>query len=336
MVINLFQTKLKTMKHYLPLKSFLIISGILGLGLLAENLFSQDHKTKKKEIKVVKVTDDGEIVIDSVFVWESDSIEHIKYLSFDSLGFSIESLLADIDDNIEIDFDFDFDEIVGDIDANIVITNDDSEDVFVKKMRINDGTIIINDDTISYNDENLVEIISDHDFKNGVYVFSDDEDNVVKTKVHIHNNDKNYAYSYSHSHDKSGETYYIRGKNQPVKVLGDNSINRDVYIKDIDESNADDFKEYNLPKDLFSQTLEVDNLQFYSERKKHLSYSFNNPTKEKSLIKLYSISGEIVYEKENSSEKVKDAIDISNFGSGTYFISITQGKKSLSKKLIVN
>ena len=64
--------------------------------------------------------------------------------------------------------------------------------------------------------------------------------------------------------------------------------------------------------------------------------SFTNPKSQALTISIKDISGRLIYETTVDNEgKVIQDIDISDQGAGVYIISLSQGNKLLSKKLLV-
>jgi len=51
---------------------------------------------------------------------------------------------------------------------------------------------------------------------------------------------------------------------------------------------------------------------------------------------VFNLSGLQVFSKKSNLEEIKEAIDISNYGNGTYFLQIIIGNKSHTKKIIIN
>ena len=64
---------------------------------------------------------------------------------------------------------------------------------------------------------------------------------------------------------------------------------------------------------------------------------FDLPEKAETTIRIFSAAGRLLYQSNlgEFSGDFQDRIDISNNPIGTYFLQIMQGKKSLSKKVIV-
>ncbi len=71
-----------------------------------------------------------------------------------------------------------------------------------------------------------------------------------------------------------------------------------------------------------------------------INISFPATASENITVKIYSVTGEVVYEKLFQSfrtlEKLNAAIDITGFSNGIYFLSVHTGKEAITKKIIVN
>jgi hypothetical protein len=64
---------------------------------------------------------------------------------------------------------------------------------------------------------------------------------------------------------------------------------------------------------------------------------FDLPEKGQTEIKVFNAAGRIIYEYElgNFTGEFSDEVDISQNGTGTYFLQIRQGEKYASKKIIL-
>lgn len=112
--------------------------------------------------------------------------------------------------------------------------------------------------------------------------------------------------------------------------LWDEYLDSDVHVI------IEDMDAY-APKMAKSKTLALDDLQFFpNPNKGKFKVSFTNPKSQALTISIKDISGRLIYETTVDNEgKVIQDIDISDQGAGVYIISLSQGNKLLSKKLLV-
>lgn len=91
------------------------------------------------------------------------------------------------------------------------------------------------------------------------------------------------------------------------------------------------------PENTKSKTLTLDNLAFYpNPNKGKFTVSFNNESTKAIDITVKDLTGKVLYNtKIKGLGAVNEQIDISNNSSGIYILTIAQGNKSLSKKLLV-
>jgi hypothetical protein len=105
----------------------------------------------------------------------------------------------------------------------------------------------------------------------------------------------------------------------------------------MDKADADKMKSLgvNMPA---INNLRAEKINLYpNPNKGTFRLQFDLPEKGQTEIKVYNAAGRLIYEYElgNFSGEFTDDVDISQNGTGTYFLQIRQGEKYASKKIIL-
>jgi C-terminal processing protease CtpA/Prc len=116
-----------------------------------------------------------------------------------------------------------------------------------------------------------------------------------------------------------------------------NPANVKTKMEDMDKADADKMKSLgvNMPA---INNLRAEKINLYpNPNKGTFRLQFDLPEKGQTEIKVYNAAGRLIYEYElgNFSGEFTDDVDISQNGTGTYFLQIRQGEKYASKKIIL-
>ncbi len=93
-----------------------------------------------------------------------------------------------------------------------------------------------------------------------------------------------------------------------------------------------------LAQNRMNNKLEMDKLSFHpNPNDGKFTLKFNTEEKGNTDIKIYDINGKEVYNEriQNFDGKYEKEIDISENGSGTYFLKVSQGEKMMTRKIIL-
>jgi S1-C subfamily serine protease len=152
-----------------------------------------------------------------------------------------------------------------------------------------------------------------------------------------------YNININKSEDNTNGTWVIKGwnrgegANNAPQVIRVNPANVKAKMEDMDKEDADKLKALgvNMPA---VNNLRLEKINLYPNPTKGLfRLQFDLPEKGLTEIKVLNAAGRLIYEYElgNFSGEFSDDIDISQNGTGTYFLQIRQGDKFASKKVIL-
>jgi len=175
------------------------------------------------------------------------------------------------------------------------------------------------------------------DFSNNMIIDIDDKA-LKSAKIVIDDIDNKFVYFKKHGTENGDETYYLSDKNNTaILIKANNGITREIFIKDIQPEEFDELKQIRVLRNEIEENLKIDSLQFYpNPNDGKFTISLKNSAKEQVEINVFNLSGLQVFSKKSNLEEIKEAIDISNYGNGTYFLQIIIGNKSHTKKIIIN
>jgi hypothetical protein len=140
----------------------------------------------------------------------------------------------------------------------------------------------------------------------------------------------------------------MEGKRCIIKVVieaGGNGEARQVETSTVVISVPEETDLKQIQEEMPDKGMEIDNkelnagdLMFYPNPSQgKFNLSFNLESKGKTLVRLYDMKGNTVYKEdlEDFSGMYSKEIDISDRGSGTFFLSITQGNRRITRKILV-
>lgn len=356
---------MKKILSFLMVPASLII--LMGAYFMIQS-FSIPGKTgegdeKKVKIKMIKIIDGIETVVDTTFIITDDSELDAILAGLDpgASGCNLDSIIQTIDLDLDIDdngekqvkmvIKVDGEEQLPDIDSllgTFDILIDENDLGGEKEYTIN---INGNDTVITKNCEKKIIMVLDEGeaMKKGnkkVKVIVDDEDTEGKEPDIINNkNGQVYIVNKENSDSKiivktSGETDCNKNEVTIIKMKDGKDIKvveSKVCIVMLSESDARTLEKSGVETNKVND-LEITDLNIFPNPGTgsfNMKFSLNN--KEKTEIKIFDINGKEVY-KENIDRfdgEYNNQIDISDKGKGTFFINIRQGDKLMNKKIII-
>ncbi len=152
---------------------------------------------------------------------------------------------------------------------------------------------------------------------------------------------KSTSYFYN-SDEKDKDNWVFKGFNrtensanpQTIRV---NPANVKAHMEDIDKADSDKLKAQGVNMPVINN-LRLEKINLYPNPSKGMfKLQFDLPEKGQTEVKVFNAAGRTIYEYElgNFSGDFSDEVDISQNGTGTYFLQIRQGEKYASKKIIL-
>lgn len=152
---------------------------------------------------------------------------------------------------------------------------------------------------------------------------------------------KSTSYYYN-SDDKDNGNWVFKGLSrgegsasaQSTRV---NPANVKASMQDIDKADSDKLKAQGVNMPVINN-LRLEKINLYPNPSKGMfKLQFDLPEKGQTEVKVFNAAGRTIYEYElgNFSGDFSDEVDISQNGTGTYFLQIRQGDKYASKKIIL-
>lgn len=152
---------------------------------------------------------------------------------------------------------------------------------------------------------------------------------------------KSTSYYYN-SDDKDNGNWVFKGlsrgegsaSSQSTRV---NPANVKASMQDMDKADADKLKSLGVNMPVINN-LRLEKINLYPNPSKGMfKLQFDLPEKGQTEVKVFNAAGRTIYEYElgNFSGDFSDEVDISQNGTGTYFLQIRQGDKYASKKIIL-
>ena len=152
---------------------------------------------------------------------------------------------------------------------------------------------------------------------------------------------KSTSYYYN-SDDKDNGNWVLKGLSrgegsaspQSTRV---NPANVKAHMEDIDKADSDKLKAQGVNMPVINN-LRLEKINLYPNPSKGMfKLQFDLPEKGQTEVKVFNAAGRTIYEYElgNFSGDFSDEVDISQNGTGTYFLQIRQGDKYASKKIIL-
>ncbi|WP_421799127.1 PDZ domain-containing protein [Haliscomenobacter sp.] len=152
---------------------------------------------------------------------------------------------------------------------------------------------------------------------------------------------KSTSYYYN-SDDKDNGNWVFKGLSrgegsaspQSTRV---NPANVKASMQDMDKADADKLKSLGVNMPVINN-LRLEKINLYPNPSKGMfKLQFDLPEKGQTEVKVFNAAGRTIYEYElgNFSGDFSDEVDISQNGTGTYFLQIRQGDKYASKKIIL-
>lgn len=116
-----------------------------------------------------------------------------------------------------------------------------------------------------------------------------------------------------------------------------NPSNVKVRMEDMSQADADKMKSLGVNMPVINNLRAEKTNLFPNPTKGMFRLQFDLPERGQTEIKIYNSAGRLIYEYElgNFSGAFSDDVDISQNGTGTYFLQIRQGEKYASKKVIL-
>ncbi len=146
-------------------------------------------------------------------------------------------------------------------------------------------------------------------------------------------NDEGKGYNFDFDLDKSFENWNPRFSAEKREVAGMSAELSDIAAKELE--NIGEELEINsaLPNNLSVQSL----ILSPNPNKGMFDLQFNLPDKGATTVDIYNSDGRNIYNYElsNFSGKFEDQVDISQNGTGAYYLKITQGNKQMIKKVVL-
>ncbi|MDX2070599.1 MAG: PDZ domain-containing protein [Haliscomenobacter sp.] len=152
---------------------------------------------------------------------------------------------------------------------------------------------------------------------------------------------KSTSYYYN-SDDKDNGNWVFKGlsrgegnaSSQNTRV---NPANVKATMQDMDKADADKLKAQGVNMPVINN-LRLEKINLYPNPSKGMfKLQFDLPEKGQTEVKVFNAAGRTIYEYElgNFTGDFSDEVDISQNGTGTYFLQIRQGDKYASKKIIL-
>lgn len=152
---------------------------------------------------------------------------------------------------------------------------------------------------------------------------------------------KSTSYYYN-SDDKDNGNWMFKGLSrgegsaspQSTRV---NPANVKASMQDMDKADSDKLKSLGVNMPVINN-LRLEKINLYPNPSKGMfKLQFDLPEKGQTEVKVFNAAGRTIYEYElgNFSGDFSDEVDISQNGTGTYFLQIRQGDKYASKKIIL-
>lgn len=154
---------------------------------------------------------------------------------------------------------------------------------------------------------------------------------------------KSTSYYYnSDDKDKDNGNWVLKGLSRTENSASPqntrvNPANVKAHMEDMDKADADKLKALGVNMPVINN-LRLEKINLYPNPSKGMfKLQFDLPEKGQTEIKVFNAAGRIIYEYElgNFTGEFSDEVDISQNGTGTYFLQIRQGEKYASKKIIL-
>jgi|GEM_PF-2397635 len=321
------------------------VFGLTALTLFAFKSPISENNDDKCHIKIVKIVNGVETVVDSTFdcnenmIWTSKdgkNIEIKKDMKVMMLGdgehINVDSLLESLD-----------------LDIDIKIDGDDQKQIkIIKKMMDENGKeIIIEDGNVKWitEDEDVTIDIDDNGTKKEVKIIKKVDDNGEVTvqkwvngeEVEASEEDMKKDHKVMIFKSKDGEDVEMM-MDVDVDVKTDGTNKHIVIISSISTQDL----ENEMPAvatNISKKELEVDDLKFSpnpNNGKFDLTFKTTNK-KEPISVKIFDLQGKEVYNETVTkfSGNYSKNIDISENGKGTYILQILQGNKAKTNKVVI-
>jgi hypothetical protein len=330
--------------------------------------FSIPEKTgegdeKKVKIKMIKIIDGIETVVDTTFIITDDSELDAILAGLDpgASGCNLDSIIQTIDLDLEIDDN-------GEKQVKMVIKVDGEEQIPDIDSLLGTFDILIDENDLGGEKEYTIKIngndtVISKSCEKKVIITMDEGETLKegnkKVKVMI-DDEGSDSKNWDVINDKDGHVYVINKENGDSKIIvrntGETVCNKNevtiIKMKDgkdikvveskvcivmLSESDAKTLEKSGVETNKVND-LEVTDLNIFPNPGTgsfNMKFSLNN--KEKTEIKIFDINGKEVY-KENIDRfdgEYNNQIDISDKGKGTFFINIRQGDKLMNKKIII-
>ncbi|MFH2142113.1 MAG: T9SS type A sorting domain-containing protein [Bacteroidota bacterium] len=324
---------------------------------------SKDGDEKKVKIKMIKIVDGVETVVDTTFtITNDDELQTIlSGLNLQGIECNTDSILQTIDldidgngekqikmvvctdgngDNINIDSLLStLDVIVDEVESGgekiytVKIGNDDGSDVVKTEKKI-----IISSDCdggAKGNNKDVKVIVIGDDENSDKWDVIKEDDCIVRVKE-LNNGEKKIIIKSSVDTvcDKNN-IKVIKTKDGKEEMI----IHPKVCVVMLTDDDKEVFKKSGV-KTMSEEcnSLDVGELNFYpNPNTGKFNLKFNLENKEKTGIKIYDINGKVVYNEiiNDFNGEYNKEIDISDKGKGTFFLCIMQGDKVMNKKIII-
>lgn len=328
------------------------IFGVAAFSLFAFNNPNSENNDDKCHIKIVKIVNGVETVIDSTF----DCNKEMTWTSKDGEKMDIKKgmqimMLGD-DKNINID------SLLESLDLDIDIKVDGKQVKIIKKFIDENGTETIiegDDNKWLTEDENVVIDIDDNGIRKEIKIIKKvDEDGNVSVQKWVNGDEVEPTEEDLHKKHKvmmiktgEGENVEIinmgEGEHKimmdmDVEVTGDGKTKHIVIISNV---TTQEIKE-EMPEvatNITKNELQIDDLKFSpNPNNGKFDVKFTTKNKKEPLsVKIFDIQGKEVYSEtiNKFSGKYSKNIDISENGKGTYILQILQGNKSKTNKVLI-
>lgn len=230
----------------------------------------------------------------------------------------------------------------------------EEQTVEVKKTIIINGDKITADTCIKINGQEWNEIPEDMNIR---YIESDDSLTLFVNTRNIQAESDNEIHIEMNVLDgKTTEVYTITDENAvatefetfTIEAVADESGEIQVFYSEAKDGKEgillidvriEDIADFDIPNELVENSLMDEHIEFYPNPNNGIfTLNFDSQKEETIHLSIFDSSGRQVYEKsiEGRTGQVKEDIDLTEFGKGTYILSVKQGKDFLSKKVIVN
>lgn len=238
---------------------------------------------------------------------------------------------------------------------NTVIVDNEQDNGLVKKIKVTENDEVSNEGVVKETFENIEDV--DAMLTDSEYNFDRLLENEVMEEVLVEmhkeeGRNKQFIFIGNSGDDitieREGEVIFINKENGIEQLNSDMHIEYTsegkqaiviqtmIVLDELDNSEIMEMKSQDISTT--KKAPEFEYMRFYpNPTKSHINISFRLNEPANTNVKITNVLGQVKFEEKlsNFSGTYNELVDVSDFGRGTYILNIQQGKRSISKKIIV-